>query len=277
MPYATVDGIRLNYIEWPGQGRAVVCVHGLTANCHSWDSLAEALAPAHRVLAYDLRGRGDSDKPATGYSLAIHAADLDRLLGAWGLDRVVLAGHSLGAHIGVYFASHYPHRVERLILVDGGFDVRAEVFDSLRPALARLERAFPSLAEYLATIKTLPPFVGRWNDYLDRYFTYDVRVASDGSVRSKVSRPAIMEELTNLARVRLWAYHHQIACPALILRAPDGLLTATDCLMAQEEAEALAHAIPRSRLVIVPETNHYTILLSSNRAVAKAVREFLAA
>lgn len=277
MPHAIGDGLRLHYVDWPGEGPPVVGIHGLTSNCRIWDSLAEALSPAHRFLAYDLRGRGDSGKPPTGYSLAHHAADLARLLTAWGLERAVLAGHSLGAHIALYFARHHPERVERLILVDGGFDVRPELLESLRPALARLGQAYPSLAAYLAMARALPPMAGRWNEYAERYYTYDAEVAPDGTARSKVPRAAIEEELSNLSRVRLWPYHHKIACPTLILRAPDGILGATDCLLTQEEAEALLHAIPGSRLVVVPDTNHYTILLSANPALPKAVREFLAA
>jgi branched-chain amino acid transport system ATP-binding protein len=104
---------------------------------------------------------------------------------------------------------------------------------------------------------------GRWNDYLEGYFRYDVEELPTGTVRSKAARHAIEEELGNLERERLWVYHHQIKAPTLIFRAPDGLLTPTDCLMTQAEAAALAHAIPRSKLVVVPGTNHYTVLLGS--------------
>ena len=51
-------------------------------------------------------------------------------------------GHSLGAHIAVRFAAHHPDRVSRLVLFDGGIDVRAEVLDSLGPSLARLGWSF---------------------------------------------------------------------------------------------------------------------------------------
>jgi len=118
---------------------------------------------------------------------------------------------------------------------------------------------------------------GRWNDYLERYFRYDVETLSSGAVRSKVARHAIEEELANLAPERLWVYHHQVKCPTLIFRAPDGLLTATDCLMTQEEAEAMAHAIRKSTLVVVPGTNHYTVLLGKNPKVKNALRAFLKA
>jgi pimeloyl-ACP methyl ester carboxylesterase len=118
-------------------------------------------------------------------------------------------------------------------------------------------------------------FEGRWNDYLERYFRYDVEELPGGAVRSKASRAAIEEEIANLERERLWVYHHQVKAPTLIFRAPDGLLTPTDCLMTQEEAEALAHAIPRSKLVVVPGTNHYTVLLGRHPKVRAGLRAFL--
>lgn len=62
--------------------------------------------------------------------------------------------------------------------------------------------------------------------------------------------------------------------PAPLLRAPDGLLTADDCLMTQEEAEAMAHAIPRRRLVVVPGSNHYTILRGAHDVVRREVTGF---
>jgi pimeloyl-ACP methyl ester carboxylesterase len=94
-------------------------------------------------------------------------------------------------------------------------------------------------------------------------------------VRAKASRLAIEEEVANLERERLWVYHHRIKAPTLIFRAPDGLLTPTDCLMTQEEADAMAHAIPRAKLVVVPGTNHYTVLLGQNPKVKAALRAFL--
>lgn len=275
MERVRVNGLSLAVHEWPGKGPAIVCIHGLTANHTCWQSMADILAPDYRLIAYDLRGRGESDKPPKGYSLEFHARDLLALLDHFGLKRAVIMGHSLGAHIGLYFAVRFPKRVARLILVDGGIDVRAEILDSLAPAINRLGVEFPSMEMFLQMLQGLPMFQGRWNDYLERYFRYDVEVLPSGGVRSKVSKPAIEEELANLVRERLWVYHHQVKCPTLIFRAPDGLLTRTDCLMTQEEAEAMARAIPRSTLVVVPKTNHYTVLLGKSPKTRQAIRRFL--
>jgi pimeloyl-ACP methyl ester carboxylesterase len=271
-----VGDVTLAVHEWPGRGPAVVAVHGLTANHTCWASLADALAPGVRLVAYDLRGRGESDKPPTGYSLAAHGEDLAGLLDRFGLPRAVLVGHSLGAGIALRFAVTHPRRVAKLVLIDGGLDTRPEVLESLAPALGRIGLEFPSLDAFLERMRGLPMFAGRWSDYLERYFRYDVETLPSGAVRSKAARHAIVEEVQSLARERLWVWHHQVRCPTLILRAPDGLLTATDCLMTEAEGRAMARAIPRARLVTVPGTNHYTVLLGSHPRVRTALRRFLA-
>ena len=77
------DGVALAVHEWPGKRpprRTVLGIHGLTANHRCWASMAETLPPGYRLVAYDLRGRGDSDKPATDYSLTTHGRDLASLL-----------------------------------------------------------------------------------------------------------------------------------------------------------------------------------------------------
>jgi pimeloyl-ACP methyl ester carboxylesterase len=275
MDHVKSNGVSLAARDRPGPGVPIVAIHGLTSNHTVWEPIADALGGRHRLIAYDLRGRGDSDKPATGYHLAAHAGDLRGLLDHYGLARAIVMGHSLGAHIAVRFATLHPERVARLVLFDGGLDVRAEVLDSLQPAIARLGVEFPSLEGFLATLRALPMFAGRWNRYLETHYTYDVEPGPGGGVRSKVARHAIEEEVANLQRTRLWVWHHQLKAPTLLFRAPDGLLREDDCLMTQEEAEAMARAIPRCRLVVVPGANHYTVLLGDNPVVRRALAAFL--
>jgi pimeloyl-ACP methyl ester carboxylesterase len=91
------QGITIRMAHWPGPGPNVLAVHGLTANCRSFDTIAQETAPPLNLYAVDLRGRGLSDHPETGYSLEHHSDDLAQVIAYLGLERMVVMGHSLGA------------------------------------------------------------------------------------------------------------------------------------------------------------------------------------
>src|SRR5918912_4251495 len=74
----------------------VVCLHGITAQHRAFNAAARYLEPSHGLVGVDLRGRGDSDKPESGYSLEAHASDVLRVLDHPSLERAVIAGHSMG-------------------------------------------------------------------------------------------------------------------------------------------------------------------------------------
>ena len=86
MRKATGDGISIQLADWAGEGTPVFCLHGMTANCRCFDGYAGALAPSYRVIAMDLRGRGLSDKPETGYSIDHHCRDIQSVLTELELD-----------------------------------------------------------------------------------------------------------------------------------------------------------------------------------------------
>jgi pimeloyl-ACP methyl ester carboxylesterase len=93
--YVIAGDNTFHYVQWGEQGPAIICIHGLTSNAFYFQALADELAHDHRVIAYDLRGRGDSDKPEEGYSIPIHAEDLVELIDELGLQHPILLGHSL--------------------------------------------------------------------------------------------------------------------------------------------------------------------------------------
>jgi pimeloyl-ACP methyl ester carboxylesterase len=105
MKKANGDGVQIQLAEWEGRGKTVLCIHGITANCRSWDVVASALSPAHRIVAMDLRGRGGSDKPSSGYSLEHHMKDIIGVMDDLGLEKAVIMGHSLGAFISLAFGA----------------------------------------------------------------------------------------------------------------------------------------------------------------------------
>lgn len=106
------NGIAFTY-ELAGRGPAVVLLHAGIADSRMWDGQFAALAAAHTVLRYDLRGFGRTP-PAPGPF--DHTDDLRALLDALGLARVALVGCSQGSRVALDFALTYPARVERLVL-----------------------------------------------------------------------------------------------------------------------------------------------------------------
>ena len=221
MKRASGDGVEIQLAEWTGEGKTILCVHGITANCRCWDVMAEALSPTHRVLAMDLRGRGLSDKPHTGYSIDHHIQDIRALLDDLGLDNVVLMGHSLGAFISLAFGATFPDRVDRIILVDGGGKLSAEqlakVFAGIKPSLDRLGNVFSSFEDYLTVMKQAP-FLHPWSSAFDTYYRYEIEDV-DGGVCPRSRPEHIQEEAANLGKVDVSNFYPKVQSPTLILRA----------------------------------------------------------
>ena len=270
------SGIEIQLAVWQGNGKEVLCLHGLTANSRFWDCLASALSPRHKIIALDLRGRGFSDKPPTGYSLHHHCQDVLALIDDLGLERPILMGHSLGAFISLAFAAQHPDRVDRLVLVDGGGKLSetqmAKVFAGIKPSLDRLGKTFPSFEDYVSQMREAP-FLQPWNSFMENYFRYEVEEVP-GGVRSRVQPKHIEEEVLNLGKVDSTQFYSQVISPTLILRATKGMLAEDDLLLPKDVAERMVREIPDARSLDIEGTNHYTILFQPNKKRDQGLLEF---
>ena len=279
MMKAKGDGVNIQLAVWEGTGKQILCIHGITANSRFWDCLASALASHHRVIAMDLRGRGHSDKPPTGYSIKHHCKDILTLMNDQGLERPVLMGHSLGAFISLVFAARYPQRVDRLILVDGGGKLSekqmAKVFAGIKPSLDRLGKIFHSFEDYISQMKQAP-YLQPWNSYMETYFRYEVEEVK-GGVRSRVHPKHIEEEALNLKKVDPAQFYKRVQSPTLILRATKGMLTEDDLLLPEGVVGRMVREIPNAKRIDVKGTNHYSILFQPNKMRDQAILKFLEA
>ncbi|WP_043618859.1 alpha/beta fold hydrolase [Nonomuraea candida] len=114
------DGVALN-VAVGGSGSPIVLLHGFPQTHLMWRHVAADLAADHTVICPDLRGYGDSDKPAdTGetYSKRTMAADVVALAGALGHDRFALAGHDRGALVAIRAGLDHPEAVTHLASLD---------------------------------------------------------------------------------------------------------------------------------------------------------------
>ncbi|MBA2521475.1 MAG: alpha/beta hydrolase [Chloroflexia bacterium] len=274
----SVNGITLRVVTWgqrTGPERAVLLVHGITANSQYWADFGPFLAArGWFVIAPDLRGRGRSEKPVHGYGLPFHANDLLSLRDALDLPMVHLVGHSLGALIGLYLAALYPDRLARLVLVDAGGKLLPDTYQAIALALARLGRPYPSLDAYLTAMRESSPLP--WRPFGEQYYRYDAEMQADGTARSSAPRAAITEEQAAIALTRLETLPGLVTAPTLIVRATVGLLGGErGQILPRSEADRLLATIAGSRLVEIPDANHYTIVLAGS--FAQAVSGFLEA
>jgi pimeloyl-ACP methyl ester carboxylesterase len=119
--FSHANGIRLHYVE-AGEGFPVVMLHGWPEYWRVWRKNIDALAAAHRVIALDLRGFGETDKPPgdalAAYTLEHHVADLAGLADALALGRFVIVAHDIGAYVAQAFARAHVERVAGLFFFD---------------------------------------------------------------------------------------------------------------------------------------------------------------
>ena len=273
------DGVSINVAEWEGQGTPILCIHGITANCRCWDVLASALAPKHKVIAVDLRGRGQSDKPESGYAIETHVRDILYLLDDLKLSKAAIMGHSLGAFIGLALSAGHPDRVERLILVDGGGDLSKEqmdqVFEGIKPALDRLEMVFPSSDAYLEKMASAP-YIQPWSPAIETYYRYEIQTVEDG-FRTNIQAAHIREEATNVRKLKCADFYPDVKCATLILRAPKGLLSQADILLPGPVIDKMLAEIPLADRYDVDGVNHYGIVFQPHPGRDQVLLDFLSA
>jgi pimeloyl-ACP methyl ester carboxylesterase len=117
--FAKLDGVRVHYKSY-GKGRdALVFVHGWTCNMDFWRGQIPAFESKTRVIAIDLPGHGQSDKPHVDYSMDYFARSIEAVLRDAGVDRAVLVGHSMGTPVIRQFYRKYPNKTLALVIVDG--------------------------------------------------------------------------------------------------------------------------------------------------------------
>ncbi|NHC25320.1 alpha/beta fold hydrolase [Nocardioides sp. IC4_145] len=103
-----------------GTGPALLLLHGLGCNHTTWEPVIDLLARRYTVIAPDLLGHGQSDKPRADYSLGGFANGMRDLLTVLGIEQATVVGHSFGGGVAMQFAYQYPERTERLVLVASG-------------------------------------------------------------------------------------------------------------------------------------------------------------
>jgi pimeloyl-ACP methyl ester carboxylesterase len=218
---SVADGVRLNVRAVAGpRSPAFVLVHGLASNARLWSEVAARLADAgHPSYAVDLRGHGDSDRPASGFTTASAAADLAVLIPALGLSGAVVAGQSWGGNVVVALAAEHPSLVSALALIDGGWS-------DLRSAFGSWEKCYEALLPPEVdgmTADRLRGFLRRghpdWSAAAVEATVANLRERPDGRLERRLPIDKHMEIVRSMWDDPPLAHYPRLTMPVLLMPA----------------------------------------------------------
>lgn len=222
-----------------GKGPPLLLLHAFPFDRRFWRSVSPALHGHRRVISLDVRGFGESSLGESGFTIDDLADDVAVLADAVGLDRFTLGGLSMGGYIALAFAARHGNRLDGLILAD-----TKAGSDTPDARNARDHAIFQVRAEGLSPYleKLLPKLLGPATSDEIRQ---QARALATQNAEAVVATLAVLRDRPD-RRSQLTS----IACPTLII------VGEADAITPPAEAEAMAAAIPRSRLVRLPGAGH---------------------
>ena len=243
MSKACVNGIRICY-ELYGQGEPLLLIMGLGASTMGWQSQTPTFSQHLRVIAYDNRDAGRSDKVEAGYSIADMADDAAGLLGQLGIDAAHVYGVSMGGMIAQELALRHTERVRSLVL-----GCTSPCLLAMPPS----EKAVRDIteAEELPVREAFERTA--WMGYSDAYFAANVddlwlRVQSEAGLMPPLE--AWRRQYAAVAEFDVRSRVDQIKAPTLVMTGDD------DPLVPPENSNFLAERIPGAEFVVFPGGRH---------------------
>lgn len=295
--FVEVGGIRLNYLDWGGEGPALVLLTGLGFSPHIYDDLALAFVEQFRVVALARRGHGRSGGADASFDNDLLVEDIRGWLDALGLGRVILVGHSLAGNEITRFAALYPERVEKLIYLDAMYDYSNEAWGEV---LASWPVDLTPTGEDLVSLDSFRSYLQRalwhdmrWTDALEAATRDMAELEPSGRVRMMYADSAVMNRW--YASLKVYAREYsRVQAPALAIVAlwyeggivpPDASdslraaarawLTETARPWQRENTEQFLRETPSAEVLEVDEANH-TVFVHHADTVVVAMKAFLA-
>ena len=264
--FILANGLRIRTAAWPSDGYPAVFVHGLSSGWQSWLPPLAYLWPTLSVMAVDLRGHGDSDKPETGYTLTNYAADVWEAMGKMRLRRPpVLIGHSLGGAIVRRIAAEHAGELAAVVVEDSNLWGEEQATPDQRRAHGE---------EWLKNVRCpLPELI---QTEMDRNPNYSYREAMERATRVQNTADGVFlgaPEGVGLAAGETYDdLLPRVTCPFLLVRGMPELGGAVP------ETAAARHKdlIPDATVVTVPNVGH-SVHGQQTEAFSAAVLTFLRA
>lgn len=255
--FLDANGIRHHLIaRGHPEAPAVVMIHGLAGQAHTFDAIASHLAARFHVYCLDVRGRGESEwGPQDGYHIENYVDDLEAVREVLGLTRFALVGTSMGGIISMNYAPRHPERVDRVVLNDVGPEIDPEGLQRIFQYVGNAPEMFADMKAVLRYYREhYAPMVGHLTDsQAEEFARYNVRRSDSGLFVWKMD-PAVRNPSPVQPRIAPWDAMRALACPVLILRGEK-----SDVLSESIAARMVAEA-PAARLVVVPGVGHAPVL-----------------
>lgn len=243
------SGIKMHYLDWPGHHPPIIALHGSVTTAHMWDYLARNLSGAHRLLAPDMRGYGDSS-PAASYTTADMVEDLKCFMDQLDLKDVHLMGHSMGTRVAGLFALHYQDRLKSLILVDTSDYAMGDPERSRPGNLFSRKEIYSSLEEAKAFIREHEG--ARWPEEILEHHVKTVTREANGKFYHKVPNEVLFK-VRESSSPDFVPRAAEIKVPTLLLWGMESKV-----LLAHELTE-LASKIPHSSTARIPGAGHFIV------------------
>jgi pimeloyl-ACP methyl ester carboxylesterase len=271
--HVTVHGHRRAFVK-TGSGPAVLLLHGLGCDHRTWLPVLDALARRYTVIAPDLLGHGESDKPRADYSIGAFANGMRDLLTVLEIDKVTVIGHSFGGGVAMQFAYQFPERTERLVLVGSG---------GLGPEVSAAIRAITVTGFYQVMGALTLPVVRQVGSTglkalsrtgLDQFRDYDEVASIFESFRDPRARAAIRHVVRAVVD-----WQGQIVTMADRAYLTDAMPMCViwgdkDRVIPVSHADRAAALAPKARVEVIPNAGHFPHKDHPERFV-KIVQDFI--
>ena len=267
MPFIQTPNIRLHYLDIGAKHLPILLLmHGLTANAHAFGGLVKAGLSEHfRIISPDLRGRGQTEQPDSGYTLADHAEDIMALLEQLAIKKLaVLGGHSFGGFLAIYLSVQYPEIAQKLLILDCASPMPAETSQRLLPALSRLGKQFDTREQYFETMRGAT-YLDFWDEAMQSYYEADI-AHNEGFGYTPIPQIAQMTKaVQGILAENFDNYLQAIKLPVVLVFA-EGIYTQQSPLIPQEYALATVQKIKNAQHFTV-QGNHQTMLYGESARV----------
>ena len=245
--FVTVNGLRIHYLDWGTAGsQPLVLIHGLDRTAHTFDHLAPHFAGRYHVLAFEMRGHGDSGwDPEGRYLVEDHARDLEGFVQQLGLRDVILWGNSTGGRVAQVYAGMHPDLVSAVISEDVGPERPRQIADGYARRVKEEDAGWSTEEELVARLRKSNPRMPEPN--IRAWVRSGSRVRDDGRIVWKRD-----PKLANgFVATDLWRFVRNIDAPILYV------LGGASTIVPAETQEQLRKTLPRAELVTMPGLGHY--------------------